>query len=120
MNSDYLKNLKCKKLSEEQKGQLEERISIIEIQEAIKSMKKDKSPGNDGLPIEWYRTFWPDIKFLFLDVIREVALYGLPESSRKGIITLLEKPGRDLNYLKNWRPLSLLNCDGKVYAQNTI
>ena len=36
---------------------------------------------------------------------------------KKGIISLLEQPLKDQLYLDNWRPLSLLNCDGKIYAK---
>ena len=35
----------------------------------------------------------------------------------RGIISLLEKLGRDGLRLKNWRPLSLLNTDNKVYTK---
>ena len=29
----------------------------------------------------------------------------------------MEKPQKDLLWLKSWRPLSLLNCDGKIYSK---
>ena len=31
--------------------------------------------------------------------------------------TLLPKPSKDLMFLKNWRPLTLLNCDYKIMAK---
>jgi hypothetical protein len=40
-------------------------MSIGEIREALNSMKKWKSPGPDGLSVEFYRQFWE---------LREVAL----------------------------------------------
>ena len=41
----------------------------------------------------------------------------LHQSARRGIISLLEKVGRNPLYLKNWRPLSLLNTDYKIFAK---
>ena len=32
-----------------------------ECLEALKSMASDKSPGNDGLPCEFYEVFWNDV-----------------------------------------------------------
>ena len=36
---------------------------------------------------------------------------------RRGILTLIPKKEKDLRYIKNWRPLSLLNTDYKIYAK---
>ena len=80
-------------------------------------LTEKKTPGNDGFPIEWYQKFYDKLKFFFLALFREVALYGIPDTSKRGIISLLEKAGRDQLFINNWRPLSLLNCDGKVYAK---
>ena len=38
---------------------------------------------------------------------------------KKAIITLIEKKGKDRNYLENWRPISLINVDAKI-ASNVI
>ena len=35
---------------------------MIEIQNCIKTFKNNKSPGTDGLPIEFYKIFWNKIK----------------------------------------------------------
>ena len=38
-------------------------------------------------------------------------------SARRGIISLLEKTGRDARYLANWHPLSLLNCNYQFFSK---
>ena len=79
-------------------------------------MKNNKSPGSDGLPIEFYVTFWNDLKDIVVDVLN--VSYGKGQmsiSQRRAIITLMFKKG-DPDLLKNWRPVSLLNSDYKIAA----
>ena len=38
-------------------------------------------------------------------------------SQRKGIIKLIPKKDAELNQVKNWRPITLLNCDYKIAAK---
>ena len=33
------------------------------------------------------------------------------------MITLIEKKGKDKRYLKNWRPISLMNVDTKIASK---
>ena len=39
-------------------------------------------------------------------------------SQRRGLITLLPKKNKPRQYLKNWRPITLLNCDYKIAAKS--
>jgi hypothetical protein len=41
----------------------------------------------------------------------------LPESLRTGVITLLEKKGKDRLNIANWRPITLLNIDYKLLTK---
>ena len=36
-------------------------LTKTECEEALKSMNADKTPGTDGLPVEFYKAFWDDI-----------------------------------------------------------
>lgn len=77
----------------------------------------NKSPGPDGLPFEFYRSFWNDIKFHILDVFKECLDRGeLSESMKQGLITLIPKSNKDKKFLDNWRPITLLNSDYKLLA----
>ena len=79
-------------------------------------MKLNKSPGGDGLSIEFYRVFWPDIKYLVISSLNEAyTKQELSYSQRRGIITLIYK-NNDKTQLSNWCLISLLNTDYKLLA----
>ena len=81
-------------------------------------MQNDKSPGNDGLTKEFYETFWDDLKEIFVNSVREAKEIGhLSTSQRQAIIKLIEKKDRDKRFIKNWRPISLLNVDSKIRSK---
>jgi hypothetical protein len=50
------------KLYENEKESCEGMISEEECAKAIKSMQNGKSLGTDGLPVEFYKIFWKNIK----------------------------------------------------------
>ena len=83
-------------------------------------MDWEKTPGTDGLPAEFYNIFWKDLSRLLISALN----YSYDEGSlsithRRGIIKLV--PKRDAEFephlIKNWRPLTLLNCDYKIAAE---
>ena len=81
-------------------------------------MGNGKSPGNDGLPSEFYKTFWSDISEPLLKALNYGFEIGqLSVSQRRGIIKLIPKKSEELYYIRNWRPLTLLNCDYKIAAK---
>lgn len=104
-------------LSETDKQKCEETITQDEIWDSIKSAKLNKAPGLDGLPIEFYKFFWDDIKHIFTKLVEHFQLTGnLPTSMKKVVISPIPKPG-DRNFLKNWRPISLINVDYKIVTR---
>ena len=95
---------------------LEGEIKEQECFSAIKNMKSNKSPGSDGIPPEFYATFWTDIKHLLLDSFNSAYQTGeLSTTQNRGILNLIFKKN-DKNLLSNWRPITLLNTDCKILA----
>ena len=78
-------------------------------------MPMDKFPGNDGLTVSFYKHFWPLIGKLVIESLNEgYENTELSESQKQSVITLISKPGKDNLFLKNWRPISLMNVDAKL------
>ena len=41
----------------------------------------------------------------------------MSHSQKQAVITLIEKKGKDRNYLENWRPISLINVDAEIASK---
>ena len=81
---------------------------------------KNKSPGSDGLTTEFYRAFWDIVSTYVVNSFNYAFNTGnLSIPQRQGILPLIPKKKKDTQYLKKWRPVSLLNVDYKI-ATKTI
>ena len=110
--------LKEAKLTDDQKLSCEGELSAAECFESLKTMEMGKSPGTDGLPAEFYKVFWNDVSTYLLASLNSSLSKGhLSISQRRGLITLIPKKNKPQQFLKNWRPISLLNCDYKIAAK---
>ena len=81
-------------------------------------MKMGKCPGTDGLTTEFYKAFWAEL----LPYYRESLVFSfqageLSLEQKRGIVTLIPKKDVDRKFLKNWRPISLLNVDYKITSK---
>ena len=106
-----------KTLDSEQRELIEGPVLLSEVKSALHGMDTGKSPGSDGLPAEFYRTFFKYIGQDVCDVLNSAFAEGELSSTQKtGLITLIHKKG-DRNELNNWRPISLLNVDYKILSK---
>jgi hypothetical protein len=113
--SNTLGHLHIPKLSDIEGEECEDILTESELLAALKTTTQNKSPGNDGLPSEFYKVFWKDIKQYLINALN--ASYNnrkLSITQRQGIITLLPKKDRNILKLKSWRPITLLNQDSKL------
>ena len=93
----------------------EQQLVLKDLEEAIKTMKNNKTPGQDGIPADFYKVFWSRIKDTFYKMV--LAVYDqtlLHPTARKGILNLIPKAGKDTRLIKNLRPITLLNTDYKI------
>jgi exonuclease III len=97
---------------------LESPITEKEIWEAIQDLPAGKTPGTDGLSSDFYKKFWPLLKKYFLNMVNNVYKNKeLTSDQKRGVISLLPKPDKDLTQVKNWRPISILNTDYKILTK---
>ena len=96
---------------------LERPISEKEIFEVLKNMKNNKSPGSNGYSVEFFKFFWSDLKEIIFKSINCIfSKKELPISQRLGIISCLPKGEKPRQFLKNWRPITLLNVMYKLIS----
>ena len=107
-----------KKFEETDKEICEGLITELECAKALKDMQNNKSPGSDGITVEFYKMFWNTIKKYYVNSINYSFEAGsLTELQKQSIITLIPKQNKDITTLDNWRPISLLNVDYKIAAK---
>ena len=115
---NYLNQTDIPKLTVDEKTSCEGKITKEECESVIKYFVKNKTPGNDGIPIEFYSEFWPEIyKDLLQCYDYSFQSGNLSTTQKQAVITLIHKPDKDKEYLENWRPISLLNVDYKILTK---
>ena len=93
-------------------------LTYAECSEALKKVPNSKSPGNDELTAEFYKTSWNLLGQQLTDSLNYSFEHGeLSTSQKQAIIKLIDKKDRDRRYIKNWRPISLFNVDMKIASK---
>ena len=109
----FLETYTLPKLKQEEIENLNRPITSKEIESVIRNFLKNKSPGPDGFPGEFYQTFKEEL--ILLKLFQNTEMEGkLPNSFYEASITLIPKPDRDPTKKENYRPISLMNMDAKV------
>uniref|UniRef100_A0A669D202 Reverse transcriptase domain-containing protein n=1 Tax=Oreochromis niloticus TaxID=8128 RepID=A0A669D202_ORENI len=110
-----IKNLKT--IVVEDKSYCDSPLTVEEVCNSISALKANKSPGTDGLTAEFYKSFSYLLAPFLLQVFTEsIENNTLPPTLTQGLLTLIPKPNKDLLFIDNWRPISLLNNDYKIMA----
>ena len=110
----FLTNSDISQLDEDVKKICEERLSVGECYNALLSMSDNKTPGNDGIPAEFYKRFWPLLGNQLVQCLNNAFENGhLSNSKKQAVITLLHKK-ENKRFVKNWRPISSTTVDTKI------
>ena len=95
------------KLSPQESIELEGPLTEPELLNSLKSMENFKSPGIDGLTVEFNKFFWADIKSFLLNSLNYAYKSSqLSISQKQSIITCFSKEGNQREFVKTWRPIS--------------
>ena len=95
-------------------------LSWDEIELAVRRVlgktKNRSAPGPDGVGYRLITAF-RDTRLrreLIEEIVENLPLGVIPPAWREMWLVFIPKPGRDLTLAKNWQPLNLINCVGKL------
>ncbi len=99
-------------IDDDYKSYCESGLKCEEVWKALQSMKKGKSPGIDGLSVEFYTHFWDTIKSPLVKIYKECIIQReMTVTMKQGIIYLIPKRNKDILSIDNWHLITLLTVD---------
>ena len=116
-DQDWLLEQLDNTLTEPSKISCEGPLTLKECTAAVKAIPRNKAPGTDGLPIEFYQHFWDVLKTDLVKILNTNYEQGqMTTTQQEALLRLLYKK-HNKKLLKNWRPISLLNVDYKIASK---
>uniref|UniRef100_A0A672IKH9 Reverse transcriptase domain-containing protein n=1 Tax=Salarias fasciatus TaxID=181472 RepID=A0A672IKH9_SALFA len=114
----FLNGLDFPIIDQESAAQLDSELTAQELVLALQSMNNLRTPGPDGYPVEFFKTFHAKLIPLLHSVYLESLSSGcLPPTLRQASISLILKKEKDPDLCTSYRPVSLMNVDAKILAK---
>ena len=80
-------------------------------------MRNNVAPGSSGYTGNFYKAFWTVLKNRIMQAIQKSKQDNCMSTSQKlGIVQIIPKADKNLKFLTNWRPVSLLNTFYKIIS----
>ena len=112
----FLNTCTLPRLNQEEFETLNRPITRAEVEAAIKSIPTKKSPGPDGFTAKFYQMYKEMLVPFPLKLYQTIRKEGiLPNSFYETNIILIPKSGRDSINKENFRPLTMMNINAKLF-----
>eukprot|EP00253_Pinus_taeda_P035656 PITA_35656 len=104
-------------ITEEQNWSLRKKITMEEVEEAVRSMPNDKAPGPDGFTINFYKACWEIVKNDIWEIVEDSRRSKtLLKSLNSTFIALVPKV-EEANTPEKFRPIALCNVIYKIISK---
>jgi exonuclease III len=113
-NNNVVRN---SKLTDDDMNFFDRDLTLNELDIAMQNMNENSAGGADGVGTKFLKKFWAYIRIpLHRYAIYSLNKGSLTQSFNSALIKLIPKKG-NLKQIKNWRPISLLNCVFKIISK---
>lgn len=114
----YLQEAQLPRLTQEERESLSQLLSSEEFAMAIAATQPEKAPGMDSFTLSYYRTFQTTLTPHFLEAFNAITDgHSTRSKLLSANISVIPKPGKDPLQCASYRPISLLNCDIKLFTK---
>ena len=112
----FLKELNLPLLEEAE--QLGQPITLEELKSALKTAKKGKTLGLDGIPSELLLQYFDTLGPIILQTLTSAIEMGtFHQQTNTALISVIPKKGKDLTECSNYRPIRLIGTNIKLYSK---
>lgn len=107
----YLSDIHCETLTIEEQENCDKTPLIEECNKALRSIKDNKSPWQDGLPVKILNIFWKEMKHIYYaSLIKSIQKGTLPFSQRNAIISIIHKKDKKQDQFEKSKTYRYYKC----------